>query len=265
MPSALQRLIDAVDRDLTFAIEVEAEKSKADVVNYDEVRDAIVAQLAALRDAPSREEPPLVYHLDVGAMYPNIILTNRLQPGAIVDQATCAACDFNRAGASCKRPMEWVWRGDFLPAGAAEYEQMRTQLRYETVDGQPFHALPAAEQAKATKARLKGYCQKVYKKTKVTEEVARVDTVCMRENPFYVNTVRNFRDRRYDYKRLTKTWKKATAAAEAAGDAVARKDASDRATVFDSLQLAHKCILNSFYGYVMRKARAGARCRWRAS
>ena len=141
----------------------------------------------------------------------------------------------------------------------AEYEQMRTQLRYETVDGQPFHALPAAEQAKATKARLKGYCQKVYKKTKVTEEVARVDTVCMRENPFYVNTVRNFRDRRYDYKRLTKKWKKATAAAEAAGDAVARKDASDRATVFDSLQLAHKCILNSFYGYVMRKG-----ARWRS-
>lgn len=25
--------------------------------------------------------------------------------------------------------------------------------------------------------------------------------------------------------------------------------------VYDSLQLAHKCILNSFYGYVMRKVR----------
>ena len=25
--------------------------------------------------------------------------------------------------------------------------------------------------------------------------------------------------------------------------------------LYDSLQLAHKCILNSFYGYVMRKAR----------
>lgn len=27
---------------------------------------------------------PLIYHLDVGAMYPNIILSNRLQPAAIV-------------------------------------------------------------------------------------------------------------------------------------------------------------------------------------
>ena len=87
----------------------------------------------------------------------------------------------------------------------------------------------------------------------------RSDTVCMRENPFYVNTVRDFRDRRYDYKRLTKTWKKAKAAAEAAGDPVARKEAADLETVYDSLQLAHKCILNSFYGYVMRKG-----ARWRS-
>ena len=31
--------------------------------------------------------------------------------------------------------------------------------------------------------------------------------VCMRENPFYVDTVRRFRDRRYEYKGLNKTWK----------------------------------------------------------
>lgn len=32
-----------------------------------------------LRDTPIRDERPLIYHLDVAAMYPNIILTNRLQ------------------------------------------------------------------------------------------------------------------------------------------------------------------------------------------
>ena len=55
----------------------------------------------------------MIYHLDVGAMYPNIILTNRLQPPAIVDEADCAACDFNRPGATCQRKMEWVYRGDY--------------------------------------------------------------------------------------------------------------------------------------------------------
>lgn len=32
--------------------------------------------------------------------------------------------------------------------------------------------------------------------------------VCMRENSFYVDTVRNFRDRRYVYKDEHKKWKK---------------------------------------------------------
>lgn len=36
--------------------------------------------------------------------------------------------------------------------------------------------------------------------SQITKQEERVDTVCMRENPFYVNTVRAFRDRRYDYK-----------------------------------------------------------------
>lgn len=36
-----------------------------------------MAALEGLRDVPAREETPLIYHLDVAAMYPNIILTNR--------------------------------------------------------------------------------------------------------------------------------------------------------------------------------------------
>ena len=43
------------------------------------------------------------------------------------------------------------------------------------------------------------------------------------------------------------------------GDWVARKNAEDKEILMDSLQLAHKCILNSFYGYVMRKG-----ARWRS-
>lgn len=48
-----------------------------DIENYDEVREEIAAGLADLRDVPNRRENPLIYHLDVAAMYPNIILTNR--------------------------------------------------------------------------------------------------------------------------------------------------------------------------------------------
>lgn len=107
--------------------------------------------------------------------------------------------------------------------------------------------------------RLKKYAHRVYKKTKVTSTEQRVNTVCQRENAFYVNTVRAFRDRRYDYKILTKQWKNKKIDAEKKGDAVSRKAAEDKEILMDSLQLAHKCILNSFYGYVMRKG-----ARWRS-
>lgn len=210
-----------------------------------------------LRDRPKRTEQPSIYHLDVGAMYPNIILTNRLQPNAIVSDATCAACDFHQSKNGCKREMEWIWRGDYSPASRADYERTKDQLRRETQrDSLSFDQLPEKEQAALVAERLKTYSRKAYKKTKITEEETRKDVVCMRENDFYVDTVRQFRDRRYDYKKLNKDWKKKLASAK---DAAARKQCEDRVLVYDSLQVAHKCILNSFYGYVMRKG-----ARWRS-
>lgn len=45
------------------------------------------------------------------------------------------------------------------------------------------------------KARLKLYSAKAHKRVKDTTEEDREATVCQRENPFYVNTVKLFRDR----------------------------------------------------------------------
>ena len=59
---------------------VEEEKIPLDTVtNFDEVCDDVIEKLSTLRDCPNRLENPVIYHLDVAAMYPNIILTNRLQ------------------------------------------------------------------------------------------------------------------------------------------------------------------------------------------
>lgn len=46
-----------------------------------QVCEEIKKKLVSLKEVPNRIECPLIYHLDVGAMYPNIILTNRLQVG----------------------------------------------------------------------------------------------------------------------------------------------------------------------------------------
>jgi hypothetical protein len=52
---------------------------------------------------------------------------------------------------------------------------------------------------------------------------------------------------------LGKVAKKEVSEAAASGDAAWLKSAKSKEVLYDSLQLAHKCILNSFYGYVMRK------------
>ncbi|CAL8464190.1 g3725 [Coccomyxa elongata] len=259
--AAYQELIDSLDDDLRYAIEVEGKLAMEDVENYEEVRDAIKEALEGLRDTPNREECPLIYHLDVAAMYPNIILTNRLQPSAIVTDEDCAACDFNRPGKTCLRTMTWEWRGETFAATSTEYFSIKNQLESErfapeTVGSPPryYGQLPHEERAKLLKERLKKYCQRVYKRVldkPVTE--AREAGVCMRENDFYVGTVLSFRDRRYEYKGLNKSWKGRLDTAKAEGNPIRVQEAADMVVLYDSLQLAHKCILNSFYGYVMRK------------
>ncbi|XP_014238604.1 DNA polymerase epsilon catalytic subunit A [Trichogramma pretiosum] len=260
VPSAVDELMEGVENALRHAIEEEEKVPMSEVTNFDEVVQEVKEKLAALRAQPLRTEKPIIYHLDVGAMYPNIILTNRLQPYAMVDESACAACDYNKPGAQCQRNMEWMWRGEYLKATAGEYQ--RTQQQLETEKFPPllpggrqraFHELSKQEQAAIEKKRLSDYCKRTYKKVKETKTEERTQTVCQRENSFYVDTVRAFRDRRYEYKGLTKRAKAQLDQAKANKDAAAVKSANSRVVLYDSLQLAHKCILNSFYGYVMRK------------
>ncbi|KAF9543309.1 DNA polymerase epsilon catalytic subunit [Mortierella hygrophila] len=259
-PSTAQQLIDDLDAALKFSIEVEGNLKMEDVLNYEEVKAAITAPLEDLRDNPKRRENPSIYHLDVAAMYPNIILTNRLQPDSIIDESTCAACDFNRVGKECDRRMTWSWRGEYFPAKRSEYNMIRNQLESERFPGKKpweeprtFHSLTEAEQAALITKRIAEYSRKVYRKTHETKVMEREAVVCQRENPFYVDTVKAFRDRRYEYKGLHKKWKGETEKASKSGDLVEIENAKKMVVLYDSLQLAHKCILNSFYGYVMRK------------
>lgn len=125
-----------------------------------QVCSEIIEKLSKLRDCPNRLEMPVIYHLDVGAMYPNIILTNRLQPSAIVDSTDCSACDFNKPGARCQRSMKWTWRVEYMPATRNEFQRIQQQLENERFaplrPGMPFRAfneLSNEEQAEIEKKR----------------------------------------------------------------------------------------------------------------
>ncbi len=98
-----------------------------------------------------------------------------------------------------------------VPASRNEFQRIQQQLEIEKFPpkfpgGPPraFHQLSKDERAAFEKKRLTEYCRKVYKKTHVTRIEERTTTVCQKENSFYVDTVRAFRDRRYEYKGLCK-------------------------------------------------------------
>uniref|UniRef100_A0A915L7P5 DNA polymerase epsilon catalytic subunit n=1 Tax=Romanomermis culicivorax TaxID=13658 RepID=A0A915L7P5_ROMCU len=255
-PDVLKRLVGELPRTLRYSVEMEGISYEA-ITNFEEKCEEVKQMLQNLIDFPNRLENPIIYHLDVGAMYPNIILTNRLQPQAIIDETVCAACDFNRPKAKCQRKMEWMWRAEVVPANRSEYQRILQQLENETFVfnnfSKPFHQLPKDEQVKIEKKRLQDYCRKAYRRLHETRSELRTVTVCQRENSFYVDTVKAFRDRRYEYKALLKSAKKKLDQATKSGDISEIKSCKSKEVLYDSLQLAHKCILNSFYGYVMRK------------
>lgn len=260
-PGAVDELLRDLDNALKFVITVEENKSLDDVTNYDEVKQQIKSKLEALKETPNRNERPLIYHLDVASMYPNIMTTNRLQPDSMISESDCAACDFNRPGKTCDRRLPWAWRGEYIPAKRDEYNMIRHALENEKFPGKTPYAPPRSfqelstdEQASLVRKRLQMYSQKVYHKIHDSTTIVREAIICQRENPFYINTVRDFRDRRYDYKGKAKVWKGKTESLKSSGAPGNEiDDAKKMIILYDSLQLAHKVILNSFYGYVMRK------------
>ncbi|KAH7395509.1 hypothetical protein BKA64DRAFT_745731 [Cadophora sp. MPI-SDFR-AT-0126] len=259
--TAIDELLADLDAALKFSITVEEKKSLDDVTNYDEIKQQITDRLNDLKKTANRSERPLIYHLDVASMYPNIMTTNRLQPDSMIDESDCAACDFNRPGKTCDRRMPWAWRGEYLPAKRDEYNMIRHSLENERFPGKypnsparTFQDLSPDEQSTLVRKRLQVYSQKIYHKIHESKTIEREAIICQRENPFYIDTVSEFRDRRYDYKGKQKLWKGKTEALKAAGASTAEIESGKKMIVlFDSLQLAHKVILNSFYGYVMRK------------
>lgn len=228
------------------------------------VKDANAKKVKRATHRVIKDDLPMIYHLDVGAMYPNIILSNRLQPSAIVDPEFCTACTYNDPANKCQRRMDWRWRGDLYMATRADVKSIMNEMenesrRYLTKDRDgeqkrvTWKELGEKDQTAEIVKAVRQFSQKAYSRLKSSVYEQRNDIVCQRENPFYVDTVLNFRDRRYTFKRKTKESAKMLEKAEEAGDAVKMQEAKDLVLLYDSLQLAHKCILNSFYGYVMRK------------
>ncbi|KAK6090615.1 hypothetical protein P3W45_000338 [Vairimorpha bombi] len=203
-----------------------------------------------------------IYHLDVSAMYPNIILTNRLQPTSIVNDDICVRCDFSTKESKCKRRLNWEAKIDYYVPTVNEIREIRQnvitdhdnnlfKIKTNSDDcDTKFEDLNQAKQDALVKKKILDYSRQIYKKQKTSTVEKRDATVCQREIPFYVDSVRKFRDQRYIYK---KKLRDLTNLYNTCEDTEKKKEYKKEMVVYSSLQVAHKCILNSFYGYVMRK------------
>ena len=264
-PKAYYYLLDNVENYIKFCVEIENGNTmeNMDKESLEEIKTQIKEKIIALNNviesSPNNiiDQKPLIYHLDVSAMYPNIILTNRLQPVAIVDEQKCAGCIYNREENNCKRFLNWKWKGELFPLTRSEYENLKNQYEFELLNSTDLREniveLTVEEHRIKFIKRIKDYCKNSYKQQHISKIELKEDIVCMRENSFYVDTVRDFRDRRYEFKNFVKVWKGKLEDAKANKDFNKIEEAKNLMNLYESLQLAHKIILNSFYGYVMRK------------
>ena len=111
-PKGYQKLLDSLDDDLEYALEDGGRRHDPGGLRQLR-RGARRSRRSSRRCATTNQSAnPLIYHLDVGAMYPNIILTNRLQPPADGHRGHLRGVRFQQPGEDCKREMEWLWRGE---------------------------------------------------------------------------------------------------------------------------------------------------------
>ncbi|KAL8432970.1 hypothetical protein Efla_001178 [Eimeria flavescens] len=257
-PAAYGALLNNVDAVLSLWLTSEcrdAALTPASFSDWEEnVRD-IKERLFKLQNSPFLKARPVLLHLDVAAMYPNIILTHRLQPPAIKTQQQCRECPWYEQASECQRRLRWRRKLEVSPAekGAILSLQQELQTRMHDVSAPTADVsnskrrgnrgigggqeqapekkganeesssgsdpeMREAEKQKAAKkgaAAMKSWNDLTERQKHAELEVDEESIVCQRENPFYVET--------------------------------------DAVLLNDSLQLAHKCILNSFYGYVKRE------------
>ncbi|KFG26216.1 uncharacterized protein NESG_01332 [Nematocida ausubeli] len=254
---------------------VDSELEGKECYNRSQVISEIQEKLRILQKSDKARMKPHIYHLDVGAMYPNIILTNRLQPTAVMDDKACAHCAYAPEKDTCQRKMRWKGRAEVLAVGKKDVQAITKKTRNmfiarkraqnvqektkaeEAIDkkgNQPYKKDTPRQQSfeECLRDNLIVHAKNTSKKTREIVIEDKESIICQRENPFYVNAVRKFRDRRNEYKRLAKEAKEQAKKAEKE-DAQLAGDWKKKAGIYDSLQIAHKCVLNSFYGYVMKK------------
>lgn len=229
---------------------IEAKKGKR-VVNKLDVVDDIKRALTNLMNVPGGvyQGRGQIWKVDVKAMYPNIILTFKLQPYAIVSPNECQNCKFNTG--DCWLDEEFTKIYTIILADEEIVNRAKESLKLSRGKSLAEITLEYLKAAKKNGKRV----------PKLTEEITKREKVrfCQKAHDFFVQCVDYFKQLRYDYKQLTsavndkiKELKKAKDTLPPESFAQQLKDLESAKDYYYNMQLAFKVILNSFYGYLSK-------------
>jgi len=219
---------------------------------------------------------PILIHVDVASMYPNIIINYNLQPWNIVTEEKCNTCKYRydpeKGEACCWVNMKWnavyeTIKADSKERDLAEQDIEKYLENHDNIDDK----------------KIKSFYSKHVKGTKKYEtyKFPLISRFCQKSHKLFVNTIREFRDGRYKYKYMmidkeTEIEKLEQIIKESSKD-LTKKEILEIEQQVNTLttekgyarnmQLGLKVFLNSFYGYMKsRGARwwsmdvAGATC-----
>ena len=81
-----------------------------------------------------------------------------------MSEEICAGCTFNKPHNNCKRPLDWVWRGELFTLNKNEYETVKHNLNDEENSKKRSTEITNNAYAEQLKKRVRKYCQGAYKK-----------------------------------------------------------------------------------------------------
>lgn len=276
---ALARIIKKYEKN-NVIIDDEKISVPITILNKDKLEKFIISRFEQLKKELVKKGDhyfwkgfPVIIHVDVASMYPNIIINFNLQPWAVVTEKDCTKCKY-KYNKENKEPPCWVdirWNAAYDVIKATEDERIKAEKEIE-------------EYLEKNEDIDDEMIKKIYgkyvksKKKNVTYKFPVVSRFCQKKNRTFVDTVKNSRDGRNKFKYQMRNADKDIEKKEGLKKSELLKEELQKIEEEISkialkkgyarnMEKGLKVLLNSFYGYMKsRGARfwsmdvAGATC-----
>lgn len=201
---ALDRLIERTERK-NRPVKGYKNDMKIKILNVKSLHEKITERFNSVFEQLQKNEEddglywngyPVIIHVDVSSMYPNIILTYNLQPYSVVTEEICRNCKYRPKDdePNCWKDMDWNAVYKVMNISKVDQEKAEKFIRSEIEKGREFENDEDIEN--------------IYKRFAGSGKMFNVykfpvkSRFCQKSFKFFVDSVKSFRDSRYVYKNM---------------------------------------------------------------